>query len=209
MTISKKIGKSVEFVLTDRFGVKKDEVGKSLSMYFGCPFRDFDEEFPIPFELIGKLKKSFLLYYVWVPLSWSKKGVEILVDDPKDLRKTDHIKALLPNQKIIFSVAFKEDVEEYIAHFFSPRAESTVVAEYDDLDDIIPNNPAMMVRACGHSIWVNTAALDRAGELDGTAEQQQLFGQRGLARVGVGNNGESAAACRFVGEGAHTTGGMT
>ena len=32
-----------------------------------------------------------------------------------------------------------------------------------DLDDIIPDNPAMMVRACGHSIWVNTAALERAG----------------------------------------------
>ena len=32
-----------------------------------------------------------------------------------------------------------------------------------DLDDIIPNNPAMMVRVCGHSVWVNTAALDRAG----------------------------------------------
>jgi predicted amidohydrolase YtcJ len=32
-----------------------------------------------------------------------------------------------------------------------------------DLDDIIPDNPAMMVRVCGHSIWVNTAALHRAG----------------------------------------------
>ena len=32
-----------------------------------------------------------------------------------------------------------------------------------DLDDIIPDNPAMMVRTCGHSIWVNTAALERAG----------------------------------------------
>jgi len=31
-----------------------------------------------------------------------------------------------------------------------------------DLDDITPDNPAMMVRACGHSIWVNTAALIRA-----------------------------------------------
>jgi len=31
-----------------------------------------------------------------------------------------------------------------------------------DLDDITPNNPAMMVRACGHSIWVNTAALKQA-----------------------------------------------
>ena len=31
-----------------------------------------------------------------------------------------------------------------------------------DLDDITPDNPAIMVRACGHSIWVNTAALERA-----------------------------------------------
>ena len=114
-------------------------MGKSLAQYFGCPFRDVDEQFPIPFELIGKLKKSFLLYYVWVPLSWSKKGVEILVDDPKDLRKTDHIKALMPNQKIIFSVGFKEDVDRYINHFFDPRAESTSTASFEDLDDIIPD----------------------------------------------------------------------
>src|SRR4030042_4346820 len=32
-----------------------------------------------------------------------------------------------------------------------------------DLDDLTPNNPAMMVRACGHSVWVNTAALAAAG----------------------------------------------
>ena len=139
LAITKKMNKSVEFVLVDRFGVKKEDVGKSLSQYFGCPFRDFDEEFPIPFELIGKLKKSFLLYYVWVPLSWSKKGVEILVDDPKDLRKTDHIKALMTNQKIILSVGFKEDIDKYIAHFFDPRAETTTTTDFDDLDDILPD----------------------------------------------------------------------
>ena len=139
LAIAKKMNKSVEFVLVDRFGIPKDEVGKSLSMYFGCPFRDFDEEFPIPFELIGKLKRSFLLYYVWVPLSWSKKGVEILVDDLEDLRKTDHIKALMTNQKIIFSVGFKEDVVKYINHFFSPRAEAATTNDFENLDDIIPD----------------------------------------------------------------------
>jgi len=139
LQIAKNMNKSVEFVLVDRFGVKKDEVGKSLSLYFGCPFRDFDEEFPIPFELIGKLKKSFLLYYIWVPLSWSKHGVEILVDDPKDLRKTDHIKALMTNQKIILSVGFKEDVNKYINHFFNPQAHTTTSANYEDLDNVIPD----------------------------------------------------------------------
>ncbi len=140
LAIAKKMKKSIEFVLVDRFKVGKGDVGKSLSLYYGCSFRDFDIELPIPFELIGKLKKSFLLYYVWVPLSWDKKGVEILVDDPKDLRKTDHIKALMPNQRINFSVGFKEDIDNYINHFFDPRAEKrATTTNLEDLDEIIPD----------------------------------------------------------------------
>ena len=139
LAIAKKMNKSIEFVLVERFNIKKEDVGKSLSLYFGCPFRDFDLELPIPYELISKLKKSFLLYYVWVPLSWDKTGVEILVDDPKDLRKTDHIKALMTNQKIHFSVGFKEDIDKYISHFFDPRAEVPACTSYDNLDDIIPD----------------------------------------------------------------------
>jgi type II secretory ATPase GspE/PulE/Tfp pilus assembly ATPase PilB-like protein len=139
LSIAKKMKKSIDSVLVEHFNVKKEDVGKSLSLYFGCPFRDFDMEHAIPYELISKLKKTFLLYYVWVPLSWDKNGVEILVDDPKDLRKTDHIKALMTNQKIHFSVGFKEDIEKYIAHFFDPRAEVADTVNYDNLDDIIPD----------------------------------------------------------------------
>ncbi|MGD2098989.1 MAG: ATPase, T2SS/T4P/T4SS family [Desulfobacterales bacterium] len=139
LAISKKAGKSVEFVLTDRFKVKKEEVGKSLSLFYGMPFRSFDPEVMVPVELTNNLKKSFLLYYVWVPLKWSKNGVEILVDDPKDLRKTDHIKALMPNQKINFSVGFKEDIEGYINHFFDPKVEKLTENAYENLDDIIPD----------------------------------------------------------------------
>jgi hypothetical protein len=47
------------------------------------------------------------------------------------------------------------------------------------------------------------AALDGPGKLDSTPEQQQLFSQRGLARVRVGNNRESTAPLRLVGDTAH------
>ena len=139
LAISKKIGKSVEFVLIDRFKVKKNEVGESLSSYYGCKFRSFDPELEVPFELINKLKKSFLLYYVWVPLGWDTSGIEILVDELEDLRKTDHIKALMTNQKIHFSVGIKEDIEKYINHFFDPRMEKLKDNVVDQLDDIIPD----------------------------------------------------------------------
>jgi len=139
LAISKKIGKSVEFVLIDRFQVKKKEVGKSLSLFYGCPFRDFDPELDVPVELTNKLKKSFLLYYSWVPLRWDSKGVEILVDDPKDLRKTDHIRALMTNQKINFAVGTKEDIEKFIHHFFDPRVEKLSGNVLENLDEIIPD----------------------------------------------------------------------
>ena len=139
LAISKKAGKSVEFVLTDRFKVKKEEVGKSLSLFYGLPFYSFDPEVNVPVELTNNLKKSFLLYYVWVPLKWNKKGVEILVDDPKDLRKTDHIRALMPNQKINFAVGFKEDIESFINHFFDPKTDKLTENAYEDMDNIIPD----------------------------------------------------------------------
>jgi hypothetical protein len=43
------------------------------------------------------------------------------------------------------------------------------------------------------------ARADLAGDLDRAAEPEQLFGQRGLARVGVGNDGKGAAAGEFRG----------
>jgi type II secretory ATPase GspE/PulE/Tfp pilus assembly ATPase PilB-like protein len=139
LAISKKINKSVGFVLIDRFKVKKEEVGKSLSLYYGCKFRSFDPEIQVPFELINKLKKSFLLYYIWVPLGWDRNGIEILVDDLEDLRKTDHIKALMANQKIFFAVGIKEDIEKYINHFFDPRLEKITGSVVEELDSIIPD----------------------------------------------------------------------
>lgn len=39
-----------------------------------------------------------------------------------------------------------------------------------DLDDILPDNPAMMIRACGHSIWVNSKALEAAKVTKDTPE---------------------------------------
>ena len=44
-------------------------------------------------------------------------------------------------------------------HFWEEKKEPTRF----DLDDLAPNNPAMMIRACGHSVWVNAAALTAAG----------------------------------------------
>ncbi len=131
--LSKKMKKSVEFVLIEHFHIKKDAIGKSFSLFYGCPFRPYDASVPVPVELLSNLKKTFLLNELWIPLSWDKDGVEILVDDPKNLNKTDNIKTLMKTGKINFSVAIREDIQEFIRHFFGQGGAAAGEAAMDDV----------------------------------------------------------------------------
>jgi len=139
LSASKGTKKSVEFFLTQQFRLKKEDIGKSLSLFYGCPFKEFDPKVPVPVELINNLKKTFLLHDLWVPLSWGKDGVEILIDDPMDLRKTGLIRGLTKTKKINICVGIKEDIQKFISLFFDSKTEETtkdMIAELDMIPDI-------------------------------------------------------------------------
>jgi len=136
LAISKKLDKSVEFVLIDHFKVARETIGKSLSEFYGCPFRSFDPDLPVPVEIISNLKQAYLLHTGWVPLSWGKKGLEILMDDPKDLRKIDQVTGLLKANRIEFSVGIREDIERFIHHFFEKKPEKPSEDMLEELDMI-------------------------------------------------------------------------
>jgi len=116
--LAKKMNKSVEFVLIEHNKISKAAIGKSFSLFYDTTFRDYEPSVTAPVELLSNLKKAFLLNEYWVPMSWDKNGVEVLVDDPRDLNKTDNIKALMKTSRINFSVAIREDIEQYIKQFF-------------------------------------------------------------------------------------------
>jgi len=140
--LSKKMKKSVEFVLLEHMNISKEAIGKSFSLFYGCPFRAFDPDFTVPTELLRSLKKAFLLNAIWIPLSWGNDGIEVLVDDPRDLNKTDNIKALMKTSKLNISVAIREDIVEFIKLFFDPSKQDTGSDSADEpLDDfdLIPD----------------------------------------------------------------------
>jgi len=141
LILSKKMRKSVAFILIEQFHIKKDDVGKSLSLYYGCPFKSYSSDVPVPVELMRNLKKSFLMHELWVPLSWEKDGIEILIDDPRDLSKSDHIRTLLKTKKINFLVAIREDIEALIRDFFSENRldTSTSMEAMEDDFEMIPD----------------------------------------------------------------------
>jgi type II secretory ATPase GspE/PulE/Tfp pilus assembly ATPase PilB-like protein len=135
--LAKKTGRSVEHVLIETFKIKKEAIGKSFSLFYGCRFRAFDPSVAAPFELLANLKKAFLLNELWIPLSWSKEGIEVLVDDPRNLNKTDNIKTLMKTAKINVSVAIREDIQAFISHFFDKeRGAETAPPPEETTDDI-------------------------------------------------------------------------
>jgi type II secretory ATPase GspE/PulE/Tfp pilus assembly ATPase PilB-like protein len=140
LDVSKKSRKSVEAILIDKFNIKKEELGKSLSLYFGCPFRSYEMACTVQPELLANLKRTFLLQEMWMPLAWDKEGIEVLTDDPRNLAKTDSIKTLL-GKRIHFSVATKEDLEHYIKDCFDPKKQEEL--DIDDMTgedfDLIPD----------------------------------------------------------------------
>jgi type II secretory ATPase GspE/PulE/Tfp pilus assembly ATPase PilB-like protein len=140
--LSKKMDKSVEFVLIEHFQIEKEAIGKSFSLFYSCPYRAYDAALPVPVELLANLKKAFLLNEIWVPLSWDKNGMEVLIDDPRDLNKTDNIKTLMRTTKINFSVAIREDIQQFIRNFFDQDkqlSEAQSVEETLDDFDLIPD----------------------------------------------------------------------
>jgi type II secretory ATPase GspE/PulE/Tfp pilus assembly ATPase PilB-like protein len=141
LVISKKSKHSVEFVLSDNFHIDLQKVGKSLSLYYQAPFRVFDPEMPVPYELTRNLKRTFLTQNTWVPLAWELGGVDVLIDDPSDLLKTDPIPGLLNAKKVNYIVSIKEEIEKVIKHFYEERSDESadVDSEQDDEFGMMPD----------------------------------------------------------------------
>ena len=111
---SRRKGQDVETVLIEEYRVSKKEVGKALSTFFGCPFVEFDDRAVIDPTLIKGINFDYLKANNWVPLRREDSTVDILVDNPKDLQKTEHIQLLMKGCTLRFSVGLRKDILQYL-----------------------------------------------------------------------------------------------
>ena len=131
----------VETVFINDLKVKKNEVGKSLGEFFNCEYVPYDSNFPIPGDLLTKLKHVYLKKNLWVPLSREGGKVRILIDNPQRLDKIDSIKALIPAEEYEFSVGLKEDILQFLDYFYGTPQETDSDSIHDimaklDTDDV-------------------------------------------------------------------------
>jgi hypothetical protein len=121
--ISQETNRSIEGILIIHFGISRTTIGRSLSKYYSCPFRAYDSNLPIPLAFFTLENKSVLLNECWVPYRCSYSGVEVLVEDPWDFSKNEKIRLFLKVSKAKFSVAIKEDIEDFIHRLFNEKQE--------------------------------------------------------------------------------------
>ena len=106
--------KTVESVLMAKYKIEKNEIGKSLSIFYKCPFIENEEKLFIPPELVKNINPSYLKANFWVPMRRNGDTIEVLTDDPNSFQKIQDIKRLFPVKEIKFSVALREDILKFV-----------------------------------------------------------------------------------------------
>ncbi|MCJ7616996.1 MAG: GspE/PulE family protein, partial [Desulfobacterales bacterium] len=107
----------IETILEKELKIPKNEIGKSLSKFYNVPFVRYNENTPIPGELLAGLKVAFMHKNLWVPLRIEDGKIVIVIDNPNDLQKIDVIRSLFLGKEIKFYVSLKHDILDFITLF--------------------------------------------------------------------------------------------
>lgn len=119
VAMARELNLPVETVFTKEMKVKREEVGRSLAEFYGCEYVPFRSNYPIPGDLLARLKPAYLKNNLWVPLGRKDGTIMILIDNPQRLDKIDSVKSIIPAERYEFVLGLKEDILEYLDYFFS------------------------------------------------------------------------------------------
>ncbi len=145
----------IEIVLMERYKLKKQEVGAALSVFYGCPFKEYDENQPPAWDSIRGLNLNYLKAASWIPLQVSELSVEVLMDDPTAYDKVQDVRRLFPGKQIKFAVGMRDDILRYFSTAkanldknHSHESITTIlgqldVAAPDEVDDDAASDPSI------------------------------------------------------------------
>ncbi|NIR49775.1 GspE/PulE family protein, partial [candidate division KSB1 bacterium] len=118
----------LETILLEERGIKRADLGKSLSNYYGVPYFGYSDSTILPKKYFEGLNKNYLIKHHWVPIQNDNNLVIVLIDDPADGDKVRNIKMTFPKKEIQFKVGLRADIIDYLVK--TPSGEM-----HDDDDD--------------------------------------------------------------------------
>lgn len=112
-------GVGVERILRHEYHVPRCKLLESLSAYYGCPWLEYDERRPIPFEFLSGLDPESICTDHWFPVIKDGQTAVIAASNPKDPDLPAKVKACVHAKEYAFWVALPEDIEAYASDFLS------------------------------------------------------------------------------------------
>lgn len=110
--------KSVESVLLSEQNITKEDLGRSLSIFYGIPYKGYDRNIQVPSEVFSRLDMPTLSREGWVPLAAYNDGVDVLMTDPGNADHIRRIRSLLDTETVHPFVGIQEEIEAFIERFF-------------------------------------------------------------------------------------------
>jgi type II secretory ATPase GspE/PulE/Tfp pilus assembly ATPase PilB-like protein len=131
---SRKEGVNVEDIFLNEHQIKRDDVGKSLELFYNIPYFGFNPENTLPKHYFNGLNMNYLRSNFWVPVQNDEKVV-VLVNNPMDMDKIRNIKMTFPKKEVEFRVGLKVDIMDFLG---AKTSTSSVEIEEEDLDEDPP-----------------------------------------------------------------------
>lgn len=160
--------REIESLLIEKRKVAKKEIGQSLSLYYKCPFKEFDSRSVIPPELVKNISLQYLKANYWVPLRREEHRLEVLIDDPHSFHRIQDIKRLFPVKEIQFYVGLREDILKFVQSISwslhpngSKESIATILGQLstvkeektEDPEPVIDENDSVIVRLANQIIF--------------------------------------------------------
>ncbi len=119
----------VGWILINEFKVPKEDVGKSLSLYYDTEFIEYSEDVFLPIDVLKRLNIPYLKSRFWVPLKQEENLLWVLIDDPGDQEKTQEVFFSGIGENIKFVVGLREDILKFLEKYEKEIASDTSADE--------------------------------------------------------------------------------
>jgi type II secretory ATPase GspE/PulE/Tfp pilus assembly ATPase PilB-like protein len=178
---------ALEVILMRKYNISRDDMRKSLEIYYKCRFIQFNRRLTIPDYLLGKLEKSHLLRNLWIPFEEIGGYIHVIVEDPHDLRKRELIESTLNTNKVKYDVALPEDIIRFVNHSYEPEVaepDDIKISVKDDTDETMVDGSAAIIDSEEEMMQLVTEAepTDEADQIANELESKVITESLGVAR---------------------------
>jgi uncharacterized membrane protein YidH (DUF202 family) len=112
-------GVDIEKILRHEYHITRRKLLGSLSAYYDCPWVEYDERLPIPFEFLAALADKGVCGYHWFPVAKDGQTAVIATSDPSDPGLLEKVREYIRTANYEFRVALPEDIQAFKEDFLN------------------------------------------------------------------------------------------